>query len=48
MADAIDRMLVEPVYYERIREGLDRMRKKLGNAGVSERVASVVREMLAG
>jgi lipid-A-disaccharide synthase len=48
MADAIGRMLVEPVYADRIRTGLERVRQRLGNAGVSGRVASVVRELLAG
>lgn len=48
MADAVARMLDEPVYYERIRKGLEGVRKRLGDAGASRRAASVVREMLAG
>ncbi len=48
MADAVDRMLVDPVYYDRIRAGLEKVRKRLGSAGASERAASVVREILAG
>jgi lipid-A-disaccharide synthase len=48
MADAIERMLVEPDYYDRIRKGLEEVRKRLGYAGASERAAAVVREMLDG
>ena len=47
MADAVARMLIDPVYYDRIREGLDRVRKRLGDAGASARAAAVVRELLA-
>jgi lipid-A-disaccharide synthase len=48
MADAIARMLTDPVYYDQIRVGLDRVRKRLGDGGASARAASVVREFLAG
>jgi lipid-A-disaccharide synthase len=48
MADAIARMLTDPVYYDQIRVGLERVRKRLGDAGASARAASVVREFLAG
>ncbi len=48
MADAVARMLIDPVYYDRILEGLDSVRKRLGDAGASARAASVVREILAG
>jgi len=47
MADAVARMLIDPVYYDGIREGLDRVRKRLGDAGASARAAAVVRELLA-
>ncbi len=47
MADAVARMLIDPVYYDQIREGLDRVRKRLGDAGASARAAAVVRELLA-
>ncbi len=46
MADAVARMLNDPVYYDQIREGLDRVRKRLGDAGASARAAAVVRELL--
>jgi lipid-A-disaccharide synthase len=46
MADAVARMLVEPVYYDQIRRGLEKVRKRLGNAGASARAASVAREIL--
>lgn len=48
MADAVARMLTDPVYYDRILAGLDKVRKRLGNSGASSRAASVVREFLAG
>jgi lipid-A-disaccharide synthase len=48
IADAVARMLTDPVYYDQIRTGLDRVRKRLGDAGASARAASVVREFLAG
>jgi lipid-A-disaccharide synthase len=48
VADAVARVLTDPVYYDQIRAGLDRMRKRLGDAGASARVAAVVREFLAG
>jgi lipid-A-disaccharide synthase len=48
MADAVARMLTDPVYYDQIRAGLDRVRKRLGDGGASARAASVVREFLAG
>jgi lipid-A-disaccharide synthase len=48
MADAVARMLIDPVYYDRIRAGLDGVRKRLGDAGASARAAAVVRELLAG
>ena len=47
MADAVARMLIDPGYYEQIRVGLDRVRKRLGDAGASARAAAVVRELLA-
>jgi lipid-A-disaccharide synthase len=47
MADAVARMLGDPVYYDQIRVGLDRVRKRLGDAGASARAAAVVRELLA-
>jgi len=47
MADAVARMLMDPVYYDQIREGLERVRKRLGDAGASARAAAVVRELLA-
>jgi lipid-A-disaccharide synthase len=47
MADAMARILSDPDYYDRIRAGLDRVRKKLGDAGASARAATIVREMLA-
>jgi lipid-A-disaccharide synthase len=47
MADAMARILSDPVYYNRIRAGLDRVRKRLGDAGASARAAAIVREMLA-
>jgi lipid-A-disaccharide synthase len=46
MADAVDRMLIDPVYYEKIRAGLDGVRKRLGDAGASARAAAIVRELL--
>jgi lipid-A-disaccharide synthase len=48
MADAVARMLNDPAYYDRIRAGLDNVRKRLGDSGASARAASVVREFLAG
>ncbi len=47
MADAVARMLIDPVYYDRIRSGLDGVRKRLGDAGASARAAAVVRDLLA-
>jgi lipid-A-disaccharide synthase len=47
MADAIARMLTDPVYYDQIRVGLVRVRKRLGDAGASVRAAAVVKELLA-
>ena len=47
MADAVGRMLIDPVYYDQIRDGLERVRKRLGDAGASARAAAVVREVLA-
>lgn len=47
MADAVARMLTDPVYYDQIRMGLDGVRKRLGDAGASARAAAVVRELLA-
>jgi len=47
MADAVTRMLIDPVYYDQIRVGLDGVRKRLGDAGASARAAAVVRELLA-
>jgi lipid-A-disaccharide synthase len=48
MADAVARMLTDPVYYDGIIAGLDNVRKRLGDSGASVRAASVVREFLAG
>jgi lipid-A-disaccharide synthase len=47
MADAVARMLNDPAYYDRIRAGLDNVRKRLGDSGASARAAAVVRELLA-
>ncbi len=47
MADAVASMLTDPVSYDRIRSGLDGVRKRLGDAGASARAAAVVRELLA-
>jgi lipid-A-disaccharide synthase len=47
MADAVARMLIDPAYYDRIRSGLEGVRKRLGDAGASARAAAVVRELLA-
>jgi lipid-A-disaccharide synthase len=47
MADAMARILSDPVYYDKIRAGLDRVRKRLGDVGASARAAAIVREMLA-
>ena len=47
MADAVARMLTDPGYYDQIRVGLEGVRKRLGDAGASARVAAVVRELLA-
>jgi lipid-A-disaccharide synthase len=47
MADAIARILSDTVYYDRIRTGLEGVRKRLGDAGASARAAAIVREMLA-
>ncbi len=48
MADAVARILTDPVYYDRILAGLNNVRKRLGDSGASARAASVVREFLAG
>jgi lipid-A-disaccharide synthase len=48
MADAVARMLTDPAYHDRMRTGLDNVRKRLGDSGASARAASVVREFLAG
>jgi lipid-A-disaccharide synthase len=48
MADAVEKMLVEPDYYGRIRKDLEEVRKRLGYAGASDRAAAVVCEMLDG
>ncbi|MGC1455257.1 MAG: lipid-A-disaccharide synthase [Nitrospirota bacterium] len=47
MADAVAKMLSDPAYYDRIRSGLNGVRKRLGDAGASARAAAVVRELLA-
>jgi lipid-A-disaccharide synthase len=47
MAGAVARMLIDPAYYDRIRSGLEGVRKRLGDAGASARAAAVVRELLA-
>ncbi|MCK9419459.1 MAG: lipid-A-disaccharide synthase [Nitrospirae bacterium] len=47
MADAVARMLTDPIYYDQIRAGLEGVRMRLGDAGASARAAAVVRELLA-
>jgi len=46
IADAVARMLIDPVYYEQMCVGLNGVRKRLGDAGASTRAAAVVRELL--
>jgi lipid-A-disaccharide synthase len=48
MADAVSRMLSDALYHEELCKGLVEVRARLGDAGASARVASVVREMLVG
>jgi lipid-A-disaccharide synthase len=47
MADEIAKMLTDPAYYQRIREGLLGVKARLGDSGASVRTAEVVRELLA-
>jgi lipid-A-disaccharide synthase len=46
MADAVTKMLNDPVYYNQVRAGLAEVRTRLGDAGASARAASVVMELL--
>ena len=46
MADAVTKMLSDPVYYSQVRAGLAEVRSRLGDAGASARAASVVMELL--
>jgi lipid-A-disaccharide synthase len=46
MADAITQLLGDPAYYGRVQTRLAGIRSKLGEAGTSARVASLVREFL--
>jgi lipid-A-disaccharide synthase len=48
MADAVSKMLLDRRYADEIREGLDEVRKRLGDKGTSERAAAVVMEILQG
>jgi lipid-A-disaccharide synthase len=48
MADAVARLLSDPDYYSRVREGLADVRTRLGDAGASARAAAVVMELLNG
>jgi lipid-A-disaccharide synthase len=48
MADAVTKMLIDPVYSARIREGLGVMKAKLGDAGASAKAAAAVIELLKG
>jgi lipid-A-disaccharide synthase len=48
MADAVTKLLSDPLYYGRMRAQLAGMRTKLGEAGTNARVASLVREFLHG
>lgn len=47
IAEEIGRILTDTSYGERIRNGLSRVRERLGDGGCSERVAELVLEMLA-
>jgi lipid-A-disaccharide synthase len=46
MADAVSKMLHDPVYYKTITDGLAAIRVQLGDAGASARAAAVVLELL--
>ena len=46
MADAVTKMLGDPVYYKEVADSLDCMRALLGEAGASARAAAVVMEVL--
>jgi lipid-A-disaccharide synthase len=46
MADAVTKLLSDPLYYGRVQAQLAGMRTKLGEAGTNARVASLVREFL--
>lgn len=47
MADSLSTMLSDTVYYTHLRDGLDAVRTRLGEAGASKRAASIVGELLA-
>jgi lipid-A-disaccharide synthase len=46
MADAVSKMLRDPVYYKEITDGLAAVRVRLGDAGASVRAAAVVLSLL--
>ncbi len=46
MADAVSKMLRDPVYYNEIVDGLAALRVQLGDAGASARAAAVVLSLL--
>ena len=46
MADAVSKMLRDPVYYKEITDGLAAVRAQLGDAGASARAADVVLSLL--
>ncbi len=46
MADAVTKMLSDPVYYKEVADGLACVRAQLGEAGASARAAAVVMELL--
>jgi lipid-A-disaccharide synthase len=48
MADAMSRLLADPVYYQQVRTQLAGIRSRLGEKGTSSRVASVVLAFLRG
>ena len=48
MADAMTKLLRDPLYYGRVKAQLAAMRTKLGEAGTNARVASLVLEFLRG
>lgn len=46
MADAVTKMLSDPVYYKEVADGLACVRAQMGEAGASARAAAVVMEVL--